>query len=374
MTDVLAEIPSFDYLEGFDEIAPQIRAAVERVFASGRLILGEEVRGFEDEFSAHLGGEGGSVGVGNGTDALSIALRALGVGEGDEVITTSNSGIPTVAAIRMAGATPVYCDVRPDTCLMDLTHLESRVSARTRAVIAVHLFGNVVDMDALSEIAAARRIAVVEDCAQSAGATWKGKATGTFGDAGCFSFYPTKNLGALGDGGICFSRDPERVARMRSIRFYGCEERYCSEREGVNSRLDEVQAAILRIKLGLLPRYVERRRAVAALYDRNLSQAVERVETTEGAGHAHHLYVVKVDRRESLMARLREEKIGCGIHYPMPVHRMPGYAVPGCGPGALPVTEALAERVLSLPCYPELPESAVLRVCEVVNDEVAGRT
>jgi len=371
MTATVEAVPVFDYRRQHAALRDDIEAAVRRVFESGRLILGPEVRAFEEAFTRYLGGNGHGVGVGNGTDALALALRAVGVGPGDEVITVSNTAIPTVSAVRMAGATPVFVDVRADTALMDVEQVEARITERTRAVIPVHLFGNVVDMDALLEVSRRHGLKVVEDCAQSAGASWKGRATGSLGDVGCFSFYPTKNLGAYGDGGFCFTPDAETAERLRRLRFYGCAETYHAVEEGVNSRLDEVQAAILGVKLKRLDGWVARRREIAALYDRHLTSAVDRTPAAPGAEHAVHLYVVKTDRRDALRERLEDAHVGSAVHYPTPIHRMAGYAFLGYGPGSLPVTERLAERVVTLPCFPELEEESVLRVTGVVNDALA---
>jgi len=371
MTATAQAIPVFDYRRQHAALSEEIEAAVRRVFASGRLILGQEVRAFEEAFTRYLGGGGHGVGVGSGTDALALALRASGVGPGDEVITVSNTAIPTVSAIRLAGATPVFVDVSADTALMDVAEVEAHITEKTRAVIPVHLFGNVVDMDALLDVSRAHGLKVIEDCAQSAGAAWKGRATGTLGDVGCFSFYPTKNLGAYGDGGFCYTRDAETAQRLRRLRFYGCDETYHAVEEGVNSRLDEVQAAILNVKLKHLDRWVAQRRETAALYDRHLSPDVERTPAAPGAEHAFHLYVVKTDRRDAVRERLQAAHMGSAVHYRTPIHRMTAYAFLGYGPDSLPVTERLAKRILTLPCFPELEEESVLRVTGVVNDALA---
>jgi aminotransferase EvaB len=269
----------------------------------------------------------------------------------------------------MVGARPVFCDVDAHTCLMDSGSLESAITPRTKAVIPVHLFGNVADMDAILAVAARHGIRVVEDCAQAHGAVRDGRMAGTFGDVACFSFYPTKNLGAYGDGGLCYTRDPALGRAIREMRMYGFREGYYSHREGVNSRLDEVQAAILGVKLRHLPALLDARRDRAARYDRGLGAALERTPAERGVIHAYHLYVVKVDAREEVVRRLDAARIGWGIHYPAPIHLMSGYAFLGYRPGDLPVTEALAGRILSLPMYPELPEEAVDRVCAVLNGE-----
>ncbi len=360
----------FDYLQQYEALREEVLAAVERVLSSGQLILGPEVAQFEESFTRFLGADGGCVGVNSGTDAISIALRTLGVGLRDEVVTVANTAVPTVSAIRETGATPVFCDVDPGTCLMNLNELEDRITARTKAIVPVHLFGNVVDIPRILEIVGSRHITVLEDCAQAHGARLHGRMAGTMGTVGAFSFYPTKNLGAYGDGGLCFSRDADVVERMRSIRMYGFEDGYYSEREGVNSRLDEVQAAILGIKLVHLEVWVRNRQRLASRYDERLAPGIERVEPAEGVQHAYHLYVVKVDDRDTVRRSLEEAGIATSIHYPHPIHRMRGYGFLDCRQGDLPQTEALAERILSLPMYPELPEESVDRVCEALNSAV----
>ena len=365
-------IRMFDYRQQLADIREEVLAAITGVLDSGSLILGPRVQAFEENFSRSLGVEGLSIGVANGTDALAVALRALDIGPGDEVITVSNTAIPTVSAIRMSGARPIFCDIDPRTLLMDVADAKKRVTKQTKAIIPVHLYGNAVDMPAVLRLAERHGLRVIEDCAQSTGTTLDGQATGTFGDIGCFSFYPTKNLGAYGDGGLCFTRDAQLSDAMRKIRMYGCGKTYYSEREGINSRLDELQAAVLDVKLRHLPEYIAGRRRVAALYDKLLSPSLDRPAVAKGVAHSYHLYVIATDRRAEVINRLQAEEIGHGIHYPTPIHRMSGYRFLGYEPGSLPVTELAATRILSLPCYPELPSEAVERICAVVNDAVDG--
>jgi dTDP-4-amino-4,6-dideoxygalactose transaminase len=328
------------------------------------------VAAFEASFARFLGAGGGSVGVNSGTDAIAIALRAVGAGPEDEVVTVANTAVPTVSAIRETGATPVFCDVDPATCLMDLNKLGDCITGRTKAIVPVHLFGNVVDIPRVLEVIGDQDIAVLEDCAQAHGARLHGRMAGTMGTVAAFSFYPTKNLGAYGDGGLCFSGDAELVERMRSIRIYGFEDGYYSEREGVNSRLDELQAAILSVKLVHLEVWVRSRQRLAARYDERLSPAIERVKPGEGVQHAYHLYVVKVDDRDAVRRKLEAAGVATGIHYAHPIHLMRGYGFLDYHQGDLPETEALAERILSLPMYPELSEESVDRVCEALNSAV----
>jgi len=356
----------FEYREQLAALRPELLAAMARVLDSGILILGPEVERFEQSFAATLG-SGGAVGVNSGTDALAIALRALGVGPGDEVLTVANTAVPTVAAIRTTGATPVFCDVDPDTALLDIDDAVRRIGPRSRAIVPVHLYGNVVDVEVLAARLAGSGVRIVEDCAQCHGALLRGRPAGTFGDAAAFSFYPTKNLGAFGDGGLCFARDMALVATMRSIRMYGFETGYYAEREGINSRLDPLQAALLGVKLPHLPRFVARRRELAAGYDRKLSPRIRRVVAGPDVAHARHLYVVRVPARERLREALQQRAIFTGVHYPQPIHRMRGYAFLEVAAGSLPHPEALAEQVLSLPLYPELTEASIDRVATELN-------
>jgi dTDP-3-amino-2,3,6-trideoxy-4-keto-D-glucose/dTDP-3-amino-3,4,6-trideoxy-alpha-D-glucose/dTDP-2,6-dideoxy-D-kanosamine transaminase len=368
MSSTATAIRAFDYVEQYAAIRDEILAAVHEVLLSGSLILGPRVRQFEENFVRFLGAGGHALGVGNGTDAMAIALRALGVGPGDEVITVANTAVPTVSAIRMVGALPVFCEIDSRTMLVDPSDAEARVTGRTKAIVAVHLYGNAVDMPQLMKIAARRRLAVIEDCAQSCGTTWQGQHTGTFGDVGCFSFYPTKNLGAYGDGGLCFTRRGDLAEAMRQIRACGCDTTYYAEREGVNSRLDELQAAILDVKLRHLGSYLARRRAIARVYREHLQPSIARQRVASTVDHSYHLFVIAVERRDAVIARLTADEIGFGIHYPTPIHRMRGYQFLGYGEGSLRVTERIATQVLSLPCYPELSPEAVRRVCSAVND------
>jgi dTDP-4-amino-4,6-dideoxygalactose transaminase len=367
MNTAIAQIPLFDYVEQFRAIEEEILEAMGEVLASGTLVLGPRVRQFERSFAEYLGA-GEAVGVGNGTDALVIALKALGIGPGDEVITVANTALPTASAIRMTGATPAFCEIDPATLLMDLDDLQRRITPRTRAVVPVHLFGNAVEMPRLVAIARRHRLAVVEDCAQSCGTTIDAQHTGTFGDVGCFSFYPTKNLGAYGDGGCCVTNSDKLAAAMREIRQYGRGDAVAAHYDGVNSRLDELQAAVLEVKLRRLPGYVTRRRELAKLYAEHLDSRIIRPLPTPGTSSSFHLFVIQARDRRRLMTRLKSEGVDTGIHYPVPIHRMPAYSALGYEVGSLPITEHAAERIISLPCYPELSPARVRDICEIVND------
>lgn len=366
-------IPVFDLTAHLAPLREEVLAAIAEVLDSGRLVLGPRVERFEEEFARWVGGGAGlGVGVNSGTDALIVALRALGVGPGDEVVTVANTAVPTVSAIRALGAVPVFCDVVPETCLMDVDRLEPLLTERTRAVVPVHLFGNVVDVERIRRLTDPRGIAVLEDCAQAHGATLRGRMAGTMGHAAAFSFYPTKNLGACGDGGLCYTTDPRLAETMRSIRMYGFRDRYYAEREGINSRLDELQAAILSVKLRHLPRFLERRRALARRYLERLPAGVTPVRASPGVEHAYHLFVVRVPDRDRVRERMAERGVNTAVHYPWPIHLMTGYAFLGHRPGSLPHTEALADEIVSLPMYPELEEDAVDRVCTALGEAVGA--
>ena len=370
MKSIVARVPRFDYVQQYRTIRGEVLAAIDQIFQSGRLILGPRVKAFEENMCRFLGVPGHAVGVGNGTDALAIALRALGLGHGDEVITVSNTAVATVSAIRMAGATPVFCDVDPQTLLMDPADAEKRITSKTKAILPVHLFGNAVDMQAIMQLAGRHGLRVIEDCAQSCGTLVQGRAAGTWGDVGCFSFYPTKNLGAYGDGGLCFTHDAALADSIRHIRSYGCDETSVSRYEGVNSRLDEVQAAVLDVKLRYLSEYLCGRRRLAAAYRKHLAAEIAMPAVTVGAVHSYHLLVIQTNQRDRVIACLQAEEIEYGIHYPVPVHRMGAYRFLGYEEGSLPVTETAAGRILSLPLYPELSTSAVEKVCSIVNRSI----
>jgi dTDP-4-amino-4,6-dideoxygalactose transaminase len=360
---ILCSNPHAQYLA----LREEIDAAIRRVLDSGWYILGEEVAAFEAEFAAYLGIEH-AVGVGSGTEAIHLALAACGIGRGDEVITVSHTAVATVAAVEMAGATPVLVDVDPATFTMIPAKLEAAITPRTKAVLPVHLYGQSADMDAICAVASRYGLRVIEDASQAHGATWNGRRVGSIGDVGCFSLYPTKNLGGLGDGGIVTTADADLAQRMRSLREYGWERRFISERPGWNTRLDEMQAAVLRVKLAHLDRFTERRRDIAARYDAGLRDLdVQLPARRADDGHVFHLYVVRAKQRNQLLEFLRSREIGASLHYPEPVHRQPAYLNRLPGPNDLPETERLAEEILSLPIYPELGSDNQQRVIEAVS-------
>ncbi|HLU43945.1 MAG TPA: DegT/DnrJ/EryC1/StrS family aminotransferase [Natronosporangium sp.] len=358
----------WDYLDEYAAERADILDAVETVFSSGRLILGESVAGFEREFAAYHGATY-SVGVDNGTNAIVLALRALGIGPGDEVITVSNTAAPTVVAIDAVGAVPVFVDIHPDTYLMDVSQVEAAITDRTRCLLPVHLYGQAVDMAPLRELAERHGLVILEDCAQAHGARQHGQLVGTFGDAAAFSFYPTKVLGAYGDGGAVITSQEEVDRNLRRLRYYGMEDRYYVVRTpGHNSRLDEVQAEILRRKLRRLDQYIEARRAVAERYQRELAGTGLVFPTiAPGNTHVYYLYVVRHPARDEILARLREYDIELNVSYRWPVHTMTGFAHLGYGSGSLPVTEAMADEIFSLPMYASLSEERQLRVIEALH-------
>jgi aminotransferase EvaB len=361
-------IKNWQYLDEYDLERRRILEIVDRVFSSGKLILGPEVASFEAAFSAACGAAHG-VGVNSGTDALFLALKALGIGKGDEVITVANTAVPTVAAIRAAGALPVFVDVEQDTFLMDVARLEQKITDRTKCIVPVHLFGQPVDMDPLLTLAARNTLYVVEDCAQATGAAYRGRTVGSLGDMGAFSFYPTKVLGAYGDGGMVVTGSSWYDEKLRRLRFYGMKETYYAEEEGYNSRLDEVQAALLNFKLSSLQGAVRRRQAIATAYQEGLAGIGDLVlpAARKDRSHQFYVYTVQTSYRDALMRHLHDYEVEARINYPTPIHLMRGYAMLGYRPGDLPATERLSGRILSLPMYPGLGNDKVARIIEVIK-------
>jgi dTDP-4-amino-4,6-dideoxygalactose transaminase len=359
-------VPFFDLTKQYASIQSELDDATARVMKSGWFILGPEVKAFEKEFAEYIG-TGHAIGVGSGTEALHLALLALGIGAGDDVITVPNTAIATVAAIEMTGARAVLCDVRADSMLIDMDKLARAITPRTRAIIPVHLFGQSADLDPILELArsASPNILVLEDCAQAHGATYRGKRVGSFGDIAAFSFYPTKNLGAYGDGGAIVTKDAKLAERVNLLRQYGWRERYTSEIKGMNSRLDEMQAAILRVKLRHLEEWNAARRERAAMYTELLHTVTPPREMAYGQA-VYHLYVVQT--HQAMNSRhLKSRGIGTAVQYPYAVHQQPAYANLGYHDQDLPVASRLAHEILSLPLYPEMSLDEVRTVAEAVN-------
>ncbi len=345
----------------------EIDAAIGSVLRVGWYILGQEVKTFEEEFAAFLGVKY-AVGCGSGTEALHLSLAACGIGTGDEVITVSHTAVATVAAIELTGATPVLVDVRPDCLTLDPNTLGRALTSRTKAIIPVHLYGQAADLNSIQSFARQHGLRVIEDCCQAHGATYSGRRVGCFGDLGCFSFYPTKNLGAVGDGGMVVTNDPELAERLRLLREYGWAKRYVSHIPGWNSRLDELQAAVLRVKLRYLDIDNEKRRQIAKAYSEGLKDCHVRLPVSRPENlHVYHLYVIRSQERDQLQEHLRKKDVGALIHYPVPVHQQPAYKGRLGNPDALQVTESAAQEVLSLPIYPELGETEIRTVIEAIR-------
>jgi dTDP-4-amino-4,6-dideoxygalactose transaminase len=343
-----------------------IEQAVSRVLASGRYILGSEVSAFEAEFAAYLG-VSHAVAVASGTDAIHVGLRAAGIGAGDEVITPSHTAVATVAAIELSGATPVFADIDPQYFTLDPRAVERSITDKTRAIVVVHIYGQSADLSAILSMAERRNLVVVEDCAQAHGATWQERRLGSVGRFGCFSFYPTKNLGAIGDGGLVSTSDAKLAARCRELREYGWNDRRESTIAGLNSRLDELQAAILRVKLVHLDRDNALRAGIAERYDTALARTSLRAPARRpGSSHVFHQYVVRSTARDDVLAALAKRGVAAGIHYPLPVHLMQGYRGRIRGSESLPETERAAREVLSLPMFPELDDEEVRTVIDAV--------
>jgi dTDP-4-amino-4,6-dideoxygalactose transaminase len=372
-------VPAFDIKQQYTSIEAEISAAVVEVLSSGRYIGGPLVEGFEQQF-ANYHGASDCVACNSGTDALYLALRALEIGAGDEVITTPFTFVATVEVIISVGAKPVFVDIDATTFNLDLQQVATAITPQTKAIIPVHLFGQPVDMTELMAIAKSRNVAVIEDCAQSTGATWDNQKVGSIGHFGCFSFYPTKNLGACGDGGAITTNDPALAAKVRIIKEHGQKNRYQYEEIGVNSRLDVIQAVILQIKLRYLDKWNQQRQAIAAYYQQFLTQIPGIIAPQELAGGASvwNQYTIRVlsegnngataTHRDSVRNQLQEKGIGSMVYYPYPLHLQPAYQHLGYQPGQLPVAEQICHEVLSLPMFPELTPQQQDQVIYALKD------
>tara|TARA_R100000008_G_scaffold69879_1_gene47311 strand:- start:3589 stop:4731 length:1143 start_codon:yes stop_codon:yes gene_type:complete len=376
-------IKVWDYKKEYEFIREDVLDAVDSVFKGGTLVFGPRVEEFEDKFSTYQDCKFG-IGVGNCTDALYIAMKALGIGDGDEVITVSNTAVPTCTAIAMTGAKPVFVDI-DEYSLMDVSKIEDVITPSTRAILPVHLFGQMCDMDVIMDIAKRHNLKVIEDCAQSHGATYKGRKCGSIGDVGCFSFYPTKIFGAYGDGGFITTNDEELYDRMNRQRFFGMERKKMSSGhwngkyyaieygpDTSNSRLDEVHSAILLKKLNYIEEWIDRRREIAKRYDDELSDILDLPKEAPHNKHAYYIYVVAHNDRDKILEKLTERDIHLNISYPWPVHTMIGYEYLGWKDGDLPVTEKRANEIFSLPMYPTLTDDEQTEVINSLKDIIGG--
>ncbi len=360
-------VPLVDLRKQYAPLKDEILAGIGRVFDGMQLFLGENVQALEKEFAQFCGAQYG-IGVSDGTAALQIILRAMGIGAGDEVITVSHTFIATAEAIVLAGAKPVFVDIDPQTYLMDVAQVESKINARTKAILPVHLYGQTVDMEPLREIASRHGVQVIEDACQAHGAEYKGRRAGSLGDAAAFSFYYSKNLGAYGEGGFIATNDGDLARRIRMIRDHGSERRYLHDLIGWNGRLDEIQAVVLRAKLPHLEEWNEKRRQHAILYAELLkgTPAVTPVECP-GNKHVYHLFVIRAPKRDELQAWLKSQGIFTGIHYPVPIHLQNAFQSSGYQAGDLPVSERVVGEILSLPMYAELETDQIEHVTNAIK-------
>jgi dTDP-4-amino-4,6-dideoxygalactose transaminase len=365
----LVRVPLLDLKTQYETIRAEIRSVIERVLDSQNFILGPEVAGLEREIAEYSQCKFG-IGVSSGTDALLVALMAIGVKPGDEVITTPYSFFATAGVIARLGAVPIFADIEPNTFNIDPEKIESKISSRTRALIPVHLFGRMARMDVIIEMANRHGIRVIEDAAQAIGAEYQGRRAGSIGDLGCFSFYPTKNLGAFGDAGMVVTNDAELGERVRMLRVHGYRTKYHSEAVGGNFRLDEIQAAILRVKLKYLDQWTEARRRNAALYRDLLPEAVSAPADDPNGRHIYNQFVIRYKDRDRLMNWMKDHSVGSEIYYPVPLHLQDCFNSLGGKPGDFPETERACSETLALPIYPELTEEMVRYVADTIRELV----
>jgi dTDP-4-amino-4,6-dideoxygalactose transaminase len=366
MADSSVKIPYLDLKVQYHSIKPEIDAAIARVLESSQFVLGNEVAGFEQEFAAYCG-TSECIAMNSGTSALHLALLAAEVGPGDEVITVPFTFVASVAAVLYAGARPVLVDIDPKTFTLDPSAIEKAITRRTKAILPVHLYGQSADMDPIMEIARAHNLVVIEDAAQAHGAKYKGRPVGSIGDIGCFSFYPTKNLGAYGEGGAVTTNNPEHALTIRRLRDWGQDRKYHHVLRGYNYRMEGLQGAILRVKLRYLEQWTEARRAHATQYAALLAESgLELPVEMPWARHVYHAYTVRSDDRGALQSALHAEGIQTGVHYAIPAHLQPAYSDLGYARGSFPRSEAAAKQVLSLPLYPELSKEAIVTVADAV--------
>lgn len=356
-----------DLKRQFNDIKKEVFGVLTEVLESSQYILGPKVAEFEQKIVSYHGmGEG--VGVASGTDALHLAVEALGIGEGDEVITTPFTFFATAEAIIYTGARPVFVDIEPDTMNLDPRKIEAKITKKTKAILPVHIFGHPADMEGICRVARRHKLKVIEDCAQSFGAEIRGKKAGSFGDASCFSFYPSKNLGAFGDGGMVLLKNRNIAKKVRMLRNHGSGGAYRHESVGFNSRLDELQAGVLLVKLKRIDKYNERRKKNAALYNKLLSEKVQRPVERTGCSHVYHQYTIRSNRRDAIQKCLRGHGVSSVVYYPIPLHLQKAVSYLGYKKGDFPVAEETARKVLSLPIYPEIEENTVRRIAGIIND------
>jgi len=362
-------VPMVDLKKQFQAIKDELFAALTEIIESGHYILGPRVSDFEKKTAAYHGVKE-AVGVASCTDALHLAVDALGIGEGDEVITTPFTFFATVEAILYTGALPVFVDIDSDTFNIDVRQIESHITKKTKAILPVHLFGHPADMKQLMKIAKKHKLKVIEDCAQSFGAEIDGKKTGSFGDSGCFSFYPSKNLGAYGDGGLIILDNPKVAERIRELRNHGSRGSYKHKRVGFNSRLDEIQAGILLIKFKYIDEYNRKRRKNAMLYTELLSDRISCPVEKQGVSHVYHQYTIRNKKRNEIQQRLKEQGVSSVVYYPVPLHMQEALKFLGYQRGDFPDAEKAAREVLSLPMYPELEENTIRKIAGIIKDSV----
>jgi dTDP-4-amino-4,6-dideoxygalactose transaminase len=365
-------IPFVDLKAQYHAIKAEIDEAVSHILENSQFVLGPEVAAFEKEFAQYTGGAH-AIGVNSGTSALHLAMLAAGVGPGDEVITVPFTFVATTAAIGYTGAKPVFVDIDPVSFTMDASRIEAAITPRTKAIVPVHLYGQAADLDPILEVARRHKLIVIEDAAQAHGAEYKGRRVGSIGELGCFSFYPSKNLGAYGEGGAVVTNNPEFVRTIRMLRDWGAEKKYLYVLKGYNYRLEGIQGAILRVKLRHVAAWTEARRAHAARYNELLAgSGVGTPQAMAYARHVYHVYAVRSKQRESLWKTLQDREVQTGIHYPIPVHLLPAYSELGHHPGDFPHSEQAADEVLSLPMFPELTPAQVETVAEAVRISTAA--
>lgn len=359
-------IQFYDFKREYEEIKDDINKKISDVLKRGYYVSGNEVKKFESSFSEYIGTEKG-LGVNSGSDALYMAIKALGIGEGDEVITVSHTFISTVDAITRNGAIPIFCDIDPDTYCIDTSKIDDKITDKTRAILPVHLYGHPADMDPILKIAHKNSLKIIEDCSQAHGAEYKGKKVGRFGDISCFSFYPVKNMGAYGDGGFIALNDDDLFKRLKMMQNYGQSKKYYHDFVGLNSRLDEIQAGILNVKLEYLNKWNIQRQIKAKIYDKFLDDFRYKIPSVKDyASHVYHLYVVRSGNRDVINDFLSQNSVKTLIHYPLPVHKQKAYLDLGVNEH-IPITEEICKRIISLPLNPWLDDAEIEKICDLMN-------